>query len=94
MRRHLRSLDTVLLLRTLLKVMISGAVLAAVAWAGMHFWLSDWATLPFAPKALRLLVVIAASGTAFLLAALLLRIEELKVIVASIRRRVARPRAS
>jgi putative peptidoglycan lipid II flippase len=93
MHRHLRSLDTALLLRTLLKVMLSGAVLAIVAWAGSHYWLSDWATQPFATKALRLLGVIAGSGTAFLLAGLLLRIEELKVIVASIWRRVARRRA-
>ena len=90
MHRHLRSMDTALLLRTLLKVVLAGLVLALAAWAGRHYWLSDWATQAFIPKTLRLLAVIALSGTAFLLAALALRVEELKVIVASVRRRLNR----
>ena len=94
MHRHLRTLDTALLLRTLLKVMIAGAVLALAAWAGSHYWLSDWATQQFFPKTLRLLAVIALSGLAFVLAAMALRLEELKVLVATIRRRLARRRST
>jgi putative peptidoglycan lipid II flippase len=90
MHRHLRSLDTALLLRTLLKVMLAGLVLGLAAWAGRQYWLSDWATQAFIPKTLRLFAVIGLSGTAFLLAALVLRVEELKVIVASARRRLNR----
>jgi putative peptidoglycan lipid II flippase len=94
MHRHLRTLDTALLLRTLLKVMIAGAVLALAAWTGSHYWLSDWATQQFLPKTLRLLAVIALSGAAFVLAATALRLEELKVLVATIRRRLARRRTA
>jgi putative peptidoglycan lipid II flippase len=90
MHRHLRSLDTVLLLRTLLKVMLAGGVLGLAAWAGRHYWLADWATQAFLPKTLRLFAVIALSGAAFVLAALVLRVEELKTIVASLRRRLNR----
>ena len=90
MHRHLRSLDTTLLLRTLLKVLIAGAVLALAAWAGRHYWLSDWATQAFMPKTLRLFAVIALAGAAFVLAALALRVEELKTIVASLQRRLNR----
>lgn len=92
MHRHLRSLDTTLLLRTLLKVLLAGAVLALAAWAGRHYWLSDWATQAFMPKTLRLFAVIALSGSAFVVAALVLRVEELKVIVASLQRRLDRRR--
>jgi putative peptidoglycan lipid II flippase len=90
MHRHLRSLDTRLLLRTLLKVLVSGAVLALAAWAGKHYWLSDWATQPFLAKTLRLFAVIALSGAAFVLTALALRTEEVKVLAATVRRRLTR----
>ena len=90
MHRHLQSLDTTLLLRTLLKVLTAGAVLALVAWAGSRYWLADWATQAFIPKTLRLFAVIALAGAAFVLAALALRVEELKMIVASLQRRVRR----
>jgi putative peptidoglycan lipid II flippase len=90
MHRHLRTLDTRLLLRTLLKVLLCGAVLALTAWAGRHYWLGDWATQAFLPKALRLFAVIALSGGAFLLAALVLGVEEVKVVAASVRRRLGR----
>jgi putative peptidoglycan lipid II flippase len=90
MHRHLHTLDTRLLLRTLLKVLLCGAVLAAVAWAGRYYWLSDWATQPFLPKTIRLLAVIALSGAAFVLAALLLRLDEVKVIAVQVRRRLTR----
>ncbi|HMA12126.1 MAG TPA: murein biosynthesis integral membrane protein MurJ [Steroidobacteraceae bacterium] len=93
MHRHLRSLDTAPLLRTLAKVLLSGAVLALAAWAGRHYWLSDWATQAFFPKAARLLAVITLSGAAFVLAALALRVEELSVLAATVRRRLARRRA-
>jgi putative peptidoglycan lipid II flippase len=90
MHRHLGSLDTKQLLHTLLKVLLAGAALALVAWAGRHYWLQDWATQPFVAKSLRLLAVITLAGTAFLLTAIALRISEVKVIVASIRRRLDR----
>jgi len=90
MHRHLGTLDTRELLRTLLKVLLAGAALALVAWAGRYYWLEDWATQPFVSKSLRLLLVIALAGTAFVLMAMALRITEVKVIVASIRRRLDR----
>src|SRR5215469_16915178 len=51
MRRHLRLLETRVLITLLLKIGVASLALAAVCWAGQHFLLSDWATQAFWPKA-------------------------------------------
>lgn len=92
MWRHLGTLATRRLLAMLAKVLLAGAALAIVAWAGGHWWLADWATQPFAAKTARLVAVIVLAGGAYALAALALHVDEVKVIAAAIRRRLARAR--
>jgi putative peptidoglycan lipid II flippase len=87
MHRHLKSLDTTLLLQTLARVAVAGAALGAVAWAGKHYWLSDWATQPFMSKAALLAAVIALAGLAYVAVALVLRVKEVDVIARAVRRR-------
>jgi putative peptidoglycan lipid II flippase len=90
MHRHLKSLDTKLLLKTLAKVMIAGAALALVAWAGNHYLLRDWATQSFFPKAVWLAAVIAAAGMAYVLMAMALRLNEVNAIAGTVKRRLRR----
>jgi putative peptidoglycan lipid II flippase len=88
MHRHLRSLDTALMLRTLAKVCIASALLGGVAWIGKHYLLNNWATQAFAPKAVYLFAVIVAAGGAFFVTAMLLKLNEVQVIAAAVGRRL------
>ncbi len=90
MHRHLKALDTVLMLQTLIKVLIAAAVLGLVAWAGKHYLLSDWRTQDFMAKTGYLLAVITAAGGAFLLTAILLKLNEVQVMAAAVKRRLRR----
>jgi putative peptidoglycan lipid II flippase len=89
MHKHLRRLETGLMLRLLIKTLIAGAVLAGICLAGNHWLLADWATMRFAPKAAALLITIIAAGGGFFACALLLRINELDPVVAAVRRRLS-----
>jgi putative peptidoglycan lipid II flippase len=93
MHRRLKSLDTTLLLTTLLKVSLAGAALGLTAWAGKHYWLRDWATQAFVPKAALLALVIALSGMAYALVAMALRLREVQQIAGSVTRRLSRRKA-
>jgi putative peptidoglycan lipid II flippase len=88
MRRHLQSLDTAVLLKTLAKVLLASTVLGAVAWAGKHYLLSDWATQAFWSRSSLLLLVIAVAGMAYALTAMLLQLQEVKVLAGAVRRRL------
>jgi putative peptidoglycan lipid II flippase len=90
MHRHLKTMDTKLLLATLAKVTLAGAALGLAAWAGKHYLLSDWATQAFIPKAAWLAAVIAVAGIVFVLAAMALRLSEVNAIVGAIKRRLRR----
>jgi len=90
MHRHLKSLDTALLLTTLAKVLMAGAALGIVAWAGNRYWLADWATQAFVPKALRLGTVILLAGAAYAVTALALRVAEVGTIARALQRRITR----
>jgi putative peptidoglycan lipid II flippase len=90
MHRHLKSLDTKLLLATLAKVIIAGAALAVVAWGGSHYLLRDWATQPFFTKASWLAVVITAAAMAYVLTAMVLRLNEVNAITGAVNRRLRR----
>jgi putative peptidoglycan lipid II flippase len=90
MHRHLKSLDTKLLLTTLVKVIVAGAALALVAWAGSHYLLRDWATQAFLPKAAWLAAVIAVAGMAYVLTAMALGLNEVNVIAGAVKRRLRR----
>ncbi|HUA89924.1 MAG TPA: murein biosynthesis integral membrane protein MurJ [Steroidobacteraceae bacterium] len=90
MRAHLGRLESRAMATLLLRVGLASAVLGAIAWAGGHYLLADWATAAFWPKCLTLLGVIAVSGLAFLVCANALRIREVHDILAALRRRLAR----
>ncbi len=90
MHQHLKSLDTRLMLRTLGKVAIAGAVMGLAAWMGSHYLLRDWATQAFFPKAAWLAAVITVAGIAYVLTAMALRLNEVSVIVEAFRRRLRR----
>jgi putative peptidoglycan lipid II flippase len=92
MRSHLGRLESRALARLLAKVGLASLALLALAWAGGHYLLADWATQAFWPKCLSLLGVIAVSAAAFFLCANALGIREVHDLVAAVRRRLRRRR--
>jgi putative peptidoglycan lipid II flippase len=92
MRSHLGRLESRAMLVLLFRVGLASAALFAIAWAGSHYLLADWATAAFWPKCLSLLAVIAVSAAAFFLCANALGIAEVHEILAAVRRRVQRAR--
>jgi putative peptidoglycan lipid II flippase len=92
MRSHLGRLESRALARLLARVAVASLALLAIAWAGSHYLLADWATQSFWPKCLSLVAVIALSAAAFFLCANALGIREVHDIVAAVRRRLRRRR--
>ena len=90
MRRHVKLLDTRLMITLLWKTLIAGAILSTICWAGTHWLLRDWATMHFLPKTAALLATILAAGGAFFACALALRIRELVDITDAVMRRLRR----
>ena len=90
MRRHLRLLETRVLIKLLLKIGVASLGLVAVCWAGQHFVLSDWATQAFWPKTGWLFATITLAALAFLGGALALRIDELQQVRVIVRRKLRR----
>lgn len=90
MHRHLKSLDTVLMLRTLGKVLVAGAVLGTVAWLGKHYLLAEWATQAFIPKTIYLFVTIGAAGAAFFAVAWAIKLTEVQTMTATVKRKLRR----
>jgi putative peptidoglycan lipid II flippase len=88
MRSHLGRLESRAMLALLGKVAAASLVLLAVAAAGGHLLLANWAVQPFWPKCLSLILVIAASAGAFFLSAAAIGIGEVHDIVAAVRRRL------
>jgi putative peptidoglycan lipid II flippase len=94
MRRRVETLHTGLMIRTLLKVGVAGAVLALICWAGKYFLLADWAVQSFVMKAVCLLGTIVVAGAGFFIAAMALRIDEINAITAIVKRRLGRRNAA
>ncbi len=90
MRAHLGRLESRAMLALLARVALASAALFAVAWAGGHFLLADWAVQPFWPKCASLILVIATAATVFFLCAGALGISEVHDIAAALRRRLRR----
>jgi peptidoglycan biosynthesis protein MviN/MurJ (putative lipid II flippase) len=78
------------MLRLLLRLTVASGVLAALCWAGTHYFLADWATQAFLPKLLRLCVVICVGAAAFFICATALGITELREITHAVKRRLLR----
>jgi putative peptidoglycan lipid II flippase len=92
MRSHLGRLESRAMLLLLTKVACASLVLLAICWLGLRLLLEGWATQPFWPKCLSLLLVITTAAFAFFLSANALRIPEVHDIVAAVRRRLQRKR--
>ncbi len=94
MRRRVETLLTGLMIRTLLKVGVAGAVLALICWAGKNFLLADWAVQSFVMKGVWLLGTIVVAGAGFFVAAMALRIDEINAITAIVKRKLGRKNAT
>lgn len=92
MRRKVARLDTVALLKTLLRLALAAGALAGVCWAGNRWLLGDFAALHFVGKLVRLLTVIALAAGVFFGACQLLGVEEMREFTALVRRRLRRGR--
>jgi hypothetical protein len=83
-------MHTGLLARMLAKVLLAGAGLGAVCWAGEHWLLSQWQVQATAPKALGLLATIAAATAVYFAVASALRIGEVTQVLAAVRQRLSK----
>jgi len=90
MRRHVRYLHTGLLATMLAKVLLAGAALGAVCFAGEHWLLAQWPTQATGAKAAGLLATIGVAGGVFFAVAALLRINEVTQVATLVRQRLAR----
>jgi putative peptidoglycan lipid II flippase len=92
MYRQLGGLESGRMLVLLAKSLCAGSALAAVCFASTHWLLANWATQSFAPKAAALLVTMILGGLVFTGCGILLRIEELTEVMATVKRRLRRGR--
>jgi putative peptidoglycan lipid II flippase len=88
MRRQLARLETRRMFVMLAKVAAACVVLAAICWASQHWLLAQWAMQRFLPKLGLLLATIAAGALGFAVCGLALGIEELRELLAILRRRL------
>jgi len=92
MRRYVGRLETGLMVRTLAKLFLAGALLAGICVAAQRYvFAAGGDTL--LRQAVGLLVTIAVGGGVFFGAAYLLRVEELRDVVHLVRRRFSKARA-
>ena len=90
MRRYTGRLETAMMIKTLIKLLVAGVLLAAVCLVSQHYLFSDGAT-PLR-NAVALLLTIAIAGGAFFGAAYVLHVAELRDVVALVRGRFSRVR--
>jgi putative peptidoglycan lipid II flippase len=92
MRRYIGRLETGVMLRTLAKLFVAGALLAGICFAAQYFHLvsTEWALWR---KALGLVVTIAVGGAIFFGSAYFLRVAEVRDVVELVRGKVSRLRA-
>jgi putative peptidoglycan lipid II flippase len=90
MRHRLRRLETRRMLVMLGKVAVASVALAGVCWASQHWLLAAWPTQAFASKLGSLLLTVATGALVFLGCGAALRIEELRTLIAALRRRLHR----
>ncbi len=90
MRRHVRRLETLQLLGSLLRICVAGALLALVCWVANHFWLNQWSDMRLVEKLIILLSTIAVGAGAFFTTAFALRVGEVQDLFGIVRRKIAR----
>jgi putative peptidoglycan lipid II flippase len=93
MRRYAGRLETGAMIKTLAKLLVAGALLAAICLLAQHFFFvpnvrtSDW------QKAIELTITIVVGGAAFFGVAYLLHVAELRDVVGLVRGRLSRLRS-
>jgi putative peptidoglycan lipid II flippase len=90
MQRHLSGLESRRMLAMLVKTGVAGAALAAVCAASDRWLLAGWATQALWSKTLALTATVVAAGSAFVVCAAALRVEELTGLLAAVARRLRR----
>jgi peptidoglycan biosynthesis protein MviN/MurJ (putative lipid II flippase) len=94
MQRQLRGLETPRMLMLLLKLSISCGAMALVCAAACHWLLNDWRTDALWLKLSALLATIATAALVFVGVSFLVRIEELRELLAAFGRRLRRSQAA
>jgi putative peptidoglycan lipid II flippase len=92
MRRHLKGLESRLMLVMLGKAALAAAALVAVCAASSHWLLADWQSQAFLTKLVALLATVIVGALVFAGCGAALHIEELKEVQAAIQRRLRRVR--
>ncbi|MEP6604197.1 MAG: murein biosynthesis integral membrane protein MurJ [Spartobacteria bacterium] len=89
MRRYAEQLETGRLLKLLAKLLVAGAVLAAISWLALQFFFSSAAMSEW-KKIVDLAITISVGSVAFFSVAFLLRVDEVRDVTGLIRRRLGR----
>jgi putative peptidoglycan lipid II flippase len=90
MSHQLEGLELRRMAQTIGKIALAAAALAAVCAASMRWVLNDWATQAVLTKTVELFATIFVAGSVFLCAAAVLKIDEMKALIASLKRRLKR----
>jgi putative peptidoglycan lipid II flippase len=90
MRRQLHGLESARMLASLAKVVLACIPLAAVCAASNHWLFAAWPTQALLPKIAAMTVTVVVGVGCFAATGMLLRIDELKLLWASVRRRLRR----
>ena len=90
MRRYVGPLETGTLFKTLGKLFVAGAGLAAVCWAAVEFYLGSGSHLGNLQKLVGVLTTVGVGATVFFVTAYLLKVAELRDVVTLARRKLKR----
>jgi putative peptidoglycan lipid II flippase len=90
MRRYVGALETGTLFKTLGKLFVAGAGLAAVCWAAVEFYLGSGSHLGNLQKLFGVLTTVGVGATVFFVTAYLLKVAELRDVVTLARRKLRR----
>ena len=90
MRRYAGALETGTMMKTLGKLLLAGAGLAAICWCAVEFYLGSGSHLATLPKLVAVMTTVAIGVAAFFGTAYLLRVAELRDVVAMVQRRLKR----
>jgi putative peptidoglycan lipid II flippase len=93
MRRYAGRLETGVLLRTLAKLLVAGALLAVVCWVDSKFLFTPGSRVPLWKKILEVGAAVASGALVFFAAAFALRVPELGEVVDLVRRKFGRSAA-
>ena len=94
MRREVARMETRRLLVTLVKIFLASDVLALVCWGAKELLLGPWATMGLALRIIALTLTIGLAVGAFITAAALLRLREMRDVLDAVKRKLSRRRSA